>query len=39
MPLLFSASVQERVRDDGRIASLGRHAIKGHTPVDVYGWK
>lgn len=38
-PLLFSAAVRERVRDDGRIFSLGRQAIKGHTPVDVHGWK
>jgi adenylate cyclase len=38
-PLLLSAAVRELVRDDGRIVSLGRHAIKGHTPVEVHGWK
>ena len=38
-PLLLSSSVRERIADDGRLAALGRHAVKGHTPIDVHGWR
>ena len=37
-PLLMSAALCERVEGDGRIVALGRHVIKGHTPVEICGW-
>jgi adenylate cyclase len=38
-PLILSSEVAARVTDDGRLARLGAQALKGHSPVEVYGWK
>lgn len=38
-PLLMSASVHESIADGAAAESLGEHAIKGHTSVEVYGWR
>jgi adenylate cyclase len=38
-PLILSGEVAARVPDDGRLVHLGLQAIKGHSPVEVYGWK
>jgi class 3 adenylate cyclase len=37
-PLILSSAVAARVTDDGRLARLGAQALKGHSPVEVYGW-
>jgi class 3 adenylate cyclase len=37
-PLLMSAPVREGIAEAGETADLGLHAIKGHTPVVVWGW-
>jgi adenylate cyclase len=37
-PLLMSASVREAIGDTGSLVNLGLHAVKGHTPVMVWGW-
>jgi len=38
-PLVVSKDVAARVADDGRLVPLGARPIKGHTPVEVYGWR
>lgn len=38
-PLVLSAEVAARVADDGRLRPLGRQTIKGHSAVEVYGWR
>ncbi len=38
-PLLMSASVQAAIDEASAAQSLGEHAIKGHTPVAVFGWR
>lgn len=38
-PLILSGEVAARVAGDGRLAHLGVQALKGHSPVEVYGWK
>ncbi len=38
-PVLCSRTVAESVNFSGGLADLGRHAIKGHTDIHVYGWK
>jgi len=38
-PLLVSSEVAIRVIDDGRLARLGAQTIKGHSPVEVFGWR
>jgi adenylate cyclase len=37
-PLLMSAPVREAVAGAGLSIDLGLHAIRGHTPVVVWGW-
>lgn len=36
--LVCSRAVMERLGDSGELAPLGPLAIKGHTPVEVYGY-
>lgn len=38
-PILCSRTVAEPVGFAGGLVDLGKHAIKGHTDVQVYGWK
>jgi class 3 adenylate cyclase len=38
-PLVVSKDVAARVTDDGGLVALGPQAIKGHTPVEVFGWR
>jgi class 3 adenylate cyclase len=38
-PLVCSAAVFEMLEDDAGFVKLGARAIKGHQPVDVYGWR
>jgi adenylate cyclase len=38
-PLLMSASVQALIDARTDTIALGTHAIKGHTPVMVFGWR
>lgn len=38
-PILCSRAVAESVNCAGGLVDLGKHAIKGHTDIQVYGWK
>lgn len=38
-PLVLARDVAERVSDDGRLVPLGAHTLKGHSPVEIYGWR
>lgn len=38
-PILCSSKVAESLDFSGGLTDLGRHAIKGHTDIQVYGWK
>jgi len=38
-PLVCSAAVVERLEDRTGFVKLGAKAIKGHQPVEVYGWR
>ncbi len=38
-PLLVSQSVQARLTNKDGFAPLGEKAIKGHAPVEVFGWR
>jgi len=37
--VICSAAVAQRLSDHSSLEALGKHAIKGHTPVNVYGWR
>lgn len=38
-PVIMARAVAERVGDDGRLVRLGTQAIRGHSPVEVFGWR
>jgi adenylate cyclase len=38
-PVICSATVALRLPDHSPLEALGKHAVKGHSPVSVYGWK
>lgn len=38
-PILCSSAVAKAVNFSGGLVDLGKHAIKGHTDIQVYGWK
>jgi len=38
-PIMCSRNVAEAVNFSGGLVDLGKHAIKGHTDIQVYGWK
>lgn len=38
-PIMCSSKVAEAVNFSGGLVDLGKHAIKGHTDIQVYGWK
>lgn len=38
-PILCSSAVANAVDFSGGLVDLGKHAIKGHTDIQVYGWK
>jgi adenylate cyclase len=38
-PLVCSASVFDSLDDRAGFVKLGAKLIKGHRPVDVYGWR
>lgn len=38
-PIMCSRKVAEAVNFAGGLVDLGKHAIKGHTDIQVYGWK
>jgi class 3 adenylate cyclase len=38
-PLVCSASVAEQVGDDAGLTPLGERAVKGHSPMAVFGWR
>jgi len=38
-PVICSAAVAQRLPDHAMLEELGKHPIKGHTPVNVFGWK
>jgi adenylate cyclase len=38
-PVICSAAVERRLHDHSLLEPLGKHAIKGHSPVSVYGWR
>jgi class 3 adenylate cyclase len=38
-PMLVSESVQERIAERDQTIGLGEHAVKGHSPVRMYGFE
>lgn len=38
-PIVISTAVRDRLTDLDGIESLGAHPIKGHEPMEVFGWK
>ena len=37
--LVCSRAVMDRISDRSALAPLGRHAVKGHSPVEVFGYE
>jgi class 3 adenylate cyclase len=38
-PLVCSVTVFSALSENAALVPLGERAIKGHHPVDVYGWR
>ncbi len=38
-PVVCSSEVEQALSETDKLACLGKHSIKGHTPIEVFGWR